>query len=96
MRRRGPGRFDAYWEAGCWAWDVCAGWCVLAEAGGAVVDANPGVWKAEMDGRRYLAVRGDGDAAKGEFGLSVGQKRFVEEFWACVEGKFEVIAESTQ
>jgi myo-inositol-1(or 4)-monophosphatase len=90
------GRFDAYWEAGCWAWDVCAGWCILSEAGGAVVDANPGVWKAEMDGRRYLAVRGDGDAAKGEFGLSAGQKRFVEEFWACVEGKFEVNAESTE
>jgi myo-inositol-1(or 4)-monophosphatase len=73
------GAVDAYWEAGCWAWDVCAGWVVLTEAGGLVVDANPGNWEPSVDGRRYLAVRG------GE-----GQRGIVEEFWGCVEGAFEV------
>jgi len=26
------GTLDVYWEAGCWAWDVCAGWVILSEA----------------------------------------------------------------
>lgn len=73
------GELDIYWEAGCWAWDVCAAWAVLAEAGGLMVDANPGNWKPRVDERRYMAVRG------GE-----GQKAVVEEFWGLVEGKFEV------
>ncbi|KAK6512503.1 hypothetical protein TWF481_001387 [Arthrobotrys musiformis] len=70
---------DVYWEGGCWAWDVCAGWVVLKEAGGEVVDANPGRWKAAVDGRRYLAIRG------GE-----GWEGVVKEFWDCVEGELEV------
>ncbi|KAB2575936.1 Inositol monophosphatase [Lasiodiplodia theobromae] len=73
------GALDIYWEAGCWPWDVCAGWVVLTEAGGIVVDGNPGEWKPRIDQRRYLAVR------KGE-----GQKAIVEEFWGFVQGKFEV------
>ncbi|KAF3286134.1 hypothetical protein TWF970_009684 [Orbilia oligospora] len=70
---------DVYWEGGCWAWDVCAGWVVLKEAGGEIVDANPGMWKAKIDGRRYLAVRG------GE-----GWEAVVKEFWGCVEGELKV------
>ncbi|KAF2444708.1 inositol monophosphatase [Karstenula rhodostoma CBS 690.94] len=73
------GEMDVYWEAGCWAWDVCAGWVVLGEAGGRVVDANPGGWEVGVDGRRYLAVRG------GE-----GQEGVIREFWGLVEGRFEV------
>ena len=73
------GGLDVYWEAGCWAWDVCAGWVILKETGGIMVDANPGNWEPKVEGRRYLAVRG------GE-----GQKRVVEEFWGMVEGRFEV------
>lgn len=73
------GSIDAYWEAGCWAWDVCAGWVVLREAGGVMVDANPGNWEPRVEERRYLAVRA------GE-----GQRGFVEEFWSKVEGRFEV------
>ncbi len=73
------GSIDAYWEAGCWAWDVCAGWVVLREAGGRMVDANPGNWEPGLDERRYLAVRA------GE-----GQKELIEEFWGLVEGRFEV------
>jgi len=73
------GALDVYWEAGCWAWDVCAGWVILEEAGGMVVDANPGNWEPGIEERRYMAVRA------GE-----GQRRIVEEMWGCVEGKFEV------
>ncbi|MCJ1250825.1 hypothetical protein MMC30_008053 [Trapelia coarctata] len=54
------GGVDAYWEGGCWAWDVAAAWCVLVEAGGMMVGANPGGWEARVDGRVYLAVRGVG------------------------------------
>ncbi|EKG19918.1 Inositol monophosphatase [Macrophomina phaseolina MS6] len=73
------GGLDVYWEAGCWPWDVCAGWVVLEEAGGIIVDGNPGEWEPRVDQRRYLAVR------KGE-----GQKKLVEEFWSFVQGRFEV------
>lgn len=73
------GALDVYWEAGCWAWDVCAGWVILQEAGGEIVDANPGNWEPRVDERRYLAVR------KGE-----GQKELIEEFWSHVAGKIEV------
>jgi myo-inositol-1(or 4)-monophosphatase len=83
------GGLDAYWEAGCWAWDVCAGMCILHETGGVVVDANPGVWTAEIDGRRYLAVRGDGEE-KGDGGFSIGQRKFIDAFWKQVDGKSEV------
>ncbi|KAG5931323.1 hypothetical protein E4U60_006202 [Claviceps pazoutovae] len=65
------GQMDAYWEGGCWAWDVCAGWCILKEAGGIMVSGNPGEWDPELESRIYLAVRG---APK-------GQKELVEEFW---------------
>ncbi|KAF2645053.1 inositol monophosphatase [Massarina eburnea CBS 473.64] len=73
------GWVDVYWEAGCWAWDVCAGWVILEEAGGIVADANPGNWSPRIEERRYLAVRGGS-----------GQKDIVEELWALVEGRFEV------
>lgn len=73
------GSIDVYWEAGCWAWDVCAGWVILKEAGGIMVDANPGNWEPRIDERRYMAVRGGS-----------GQKEIVEEFWSLVEGRFAV------
>lgn len=52
---------------------------MLEEAGGRIVDANPGNWKPRVNERRYMAVR------RGE-----GQKEAIEEFWSCVEGKLEV------
>lgn len=73
------GNLDVYWEAGCWAWDVCAGMVILTEAGGITVDGNPGNWDPMIEERRYLAVR------KGE-----GQKKIVEQFWSSIVGKFEV------
>lgn len=73
------GHLDLYWEGGCWAWDVCAGWVILEEAGGRVVDGNPGGWEVPVDHRKYLAVRG---ARK-------GQKEVVEEFWGFCQGVME-------
>ncbi|KAK6538621.1 hypothetical protein TWF694_010199 [Orbilia ellipsospora] len=70
---------DVYWEGGNRVWDVCAGWVVLKEAGGEIVDANPGGWKPRVDGRKYLAVRG------GE-----GWQMVVKEFWGCVEGELQI------
>ncbi|KAI6781439.1 Inositol monophosphatase-like protein [Emericellopsis cladophorae] len=70
------GQVDAYWEGGCWAWDVCAGWCILKEAGGMMVSGNPGNWEPALEGRVYLAVRG----------APAGQKEFVEEFWGVMGG----------
>ena len=78
------GSLDVYWEAGCWAWDVAAGWVILAEAGGLVVDANPGNWAPRVDGRSYMAVRALGEGAGGKT-----QRALVEEVWGHVEGRFE-------
>ncbi|KAI1386369.1 inositol monophosphatase [Hypoxylon trugodes] len=74
------GQYDLYWEGGCWAWDVCAAWAILAEAGGIMASGNPGDWNPPIDGRKYLAVRG----------APSGQKEIVEEFWKVVgEGRME-------
>ena len=70
---------DVYWETGCWAWDVCAGWVILEEAGGKMVGAHQGDWNPAIDQRRYMAVRG------GE-----GQKQIIQEFWSCVKGRIQV------
>ncbi|KAJ9300284.1 hypothetical protein DTO271G3_2401 [Paecilomyces variotii] len=75
------GTLDLYWEGGCWAWDVCAGWVILSEAGGIMVDGNPGEWTTKLDSRKYLAVRG---SPNGE-----GQKELVEEFWSHVQGRLD-------
>ena len=73
------GTLDLYWEGGCWAWDVCAGLVILTEAGGLIVDGNPGGWEIPVDHRKYLAVRG----------AKRGQKEIVEEFWGFCQGKME-------
>lgn len=52
---------------------------ILKEAGGMMVDANPGNWEPRIDERRYMAVRG------GE-----GQKEVIGEFWGLINGAFEV------
>ncbi|KKK14498.1 hypothetical protein P175DRAFT_0498894 [Aspergillus ochraceoroseus IBT 24754] len=75
------GTLDLYWEGGPWAWDVCAGWVILEEAGGIIVDGNPGDWEARIDGRKYLAVR----AAPNKD----GQKELIEEFWDSIQGRLE-------
>ncbi|KAK3339455.1 hypothetical protein B0H65DRAFT_432587 [Neurospora tetraspora] len=68
------GQVDMYWEGGCYAWDVTAGWCILEEAGGIMVSGNPGDWNPELDSRLYLAIRG----------AESGQKEIVEEFWGVI------------
>lgn len=72
------GALDCYWEGGCYAWDVCAGWVILSEAGGRIVGGNAGDWDIPVDSRIYFAVRG------GE-----GQEQFIEEFWSHIKGKLE-------
>ncbi len=73
------GTIDVYWQAGCWVWDVAAGWIILKEAGGMVAGANPGDWEPRVDGRKYCFVRG----AVG------GQEEIVEEVWGYVRGRVE-------
>ncbi|KXJ92235.1 hypothetical protein Micbo1qcDRAFT_224409 [Microdochium bolleyi] len=68
------GQLDVYWEGGCWAWDVCAGWVILAEAGGIMASGNPGDWQPAIDNRKYLAVRG----------APSGQRELVQELWDVV------------
>lgn len=68
------GQQDVFWEGGCWAWDVAAGWCILVEAGGIMVGGNPGEWECEVDGRKYMAVRGAPE----------GQKAIVKEMWKVI------------
>lgn len=68
------GQQDVFWEGGCWAWDVAAGWCILVEAGGIMVGGNPGEWNCEVDGRKYMAIRG----------APSGQKDIVEEMWGVI------------
>src|SRR2546430_729191 len=82
------GSIDLYWEGGCWAWDVCAGWVILKEAGGLIVDGNPGHWDVPIpvDHRKYLAVRA---VAEDERENDQGQRTIVEEFWSFVVGKME-------
>jgi myo-inositol-1(or 4)-monophosphatase len=77
------GSLDLYWEGGPWAWDFCAGWVILKEAGGMIVDANPGRWEIPVDHRMLLAVRPSPDAQ--------GQKEVVEEFWKFVAGKLDYV-----
>ncbi|KAF3766774.1 inositol monophosphatase [Cryphonectria parasitica EP155] len=74
------GSLDLYWEGGCYAWDVCAGWTILREAGGIMASGNPGDWDPALDARVYLAVRG---APK-------GQREIVEELWGVIgDGKMD-------
>jgi myo-inositol-1(or 4)-monophosphatase len=74
------GQQDVFWEGGCWAWDVAAGWCILNEAGGIMASGNPGDWEPKIDGRKYLAVRA----------APSGQKQIVEEFWGVIgDGRME-------
>ncbi|KAI7485161.1 inositol monophosphatase [Hortaea werneckii] len=73
------GHLDLYWESGCWAWDVCAAWVIVEEAGGKVVGCHKGDWDPKIDQRRYMSVRAGKD-----------QDKIVEEFWGCVQGKLEV------
>ncbi|OQO10848.1 Protein qutG [Cryoendolithus antarcticus] len=83
------GSFDIWWEGGCWEWDVCAGICLLNEAGGLVTTANPPddfdtaeIKPANLGGRLYLAIRAAGDN-DGETGRQA-QERTVRAVWRRV------------
>ncbi|KAH8587604.1 myo-inositol-1-monophosphatase [Bisporella sp. PMI_857] len=68
------GQQDVFWDGGCWAWDVAAGWCILTEAGGVMASGNPGDWEPTIDGRKYLAIRAAPE----------GQREIIEEFWSVI------------
>lgn len=85
------GESDAFWEAGAWAWDVAAGWAILEEAGGRIVDAYPMViakdWEArkpDVEGRMYFGVR---KASEEE------QLEVVKEYWNCVGDDLKFVYE---
>ncbi|WVR08650.1 hypothetical protein IAU60_005708 [Kwoniella sp. DSM 27419] len=78
------GGLDMYWEVGCWAWDVCAGICILHEAGGAMFGAKTSDLSGEVNGelltgRKYLSIRGIAPT-ENETALQV-QQRFAKEFY---------------
>ena len=59
---------------------MCAGWVILKEAGGVIVDGNPtGDWNIPVDHRKYLAVRATED--------SIDQKTVIAEFWGAIQGE---------
>lgn len=68
------GEQDIFWEGGCWSWDVCAGWVILAETGGIMMSGNPGEGVATLEGRKYLAVRG----------APSGQEQIIEEMYKVI------------
>ncbi|OQO01251.1 Protein qutG [Cryoendolithus antarcticus] len=83
------GSFDIWWEGGCWEWDVCAGICLLNEAGGLVTTANPPddfdtaeIKPANLGGRLYLAIRAAG-GSDGETGRQA-QERTARAVWRRV------------
>ncbi len=51
------GAVDLCWGCGWDSWDVCAGWAILREAGGRMVNGNPSETLSEpaVDGKKYLA-----------------------------------------
>jgi myo-inositol-1(or 4)-monophosphatase len=79
------GFLDAYWEGGCWEWDVCAGWVVLKEAGGFVVGGNPSgeevLEEPDLCGRVYLGVRRGSNVPE--------TAEFVRQFWGMIDGRLE-------
>lgn len=84
------GFIDAYWEGGCWEWDVCAGWVILKEAGGIIVDGNPregpedgerAMESPDLCGRVYLAVRKAQEKKETE--------SWVREFWSLMGGRLD-------
>lgn len=84
------GYIDGYWEGGCWEWDVCAGWIILKEAGGIIVDGNPRdiaddhgkiLEDPDLCGRAYLAVRSADNQKEVE--------NWVKAFWGLIDGRLE-------
>ncbi|ODN83056.1 hypothetical protein L202_01281 [Cryptococcus amylolentus CBS 6039] len=82
------GGLDMYWEVGCWPWDVCAGICILEESGGRCFGAKTTEHTGEVDAelmasRKYLMIRGIKETET-ESSLDQ-QKRFINEFYDCLE-----------
>ncbi|RSH79598.1 uncharacterized protein EHS24_009248 [Apiotrichum porosum] len=75
---------DMHWEIGGWPWDVCAGICILTEAGGVTFGGKDSSLSGEVDAerlacRKYVFVRAIAPA-EGETTFET-QRRFVKEFY---------------
>lgn len=82
------GGLDMYWEIGCWPWDVCAGICILEEAGGRCFGGKNTPLSGDHDreliaGRKYLFMRAIAPG-EGETALQT-QQRFAREFLDTTE-----------
>lgn len=90
------GTLDAYWEIGCWAWDVCAGVVIAREAGCAVLGSMAHAGRAlnvgpfpppttpdVLTGRKFLVVRAIGDTPQ-ESGVRA-QKRIFRSYYAAID-----------
>ncbi|EEB08581.1 inositol monophosphatase [Schizosaccharomyces japonicus yFS275] len=79
------GQLDAYWEGGPWIWDIAAASCILTEAGGVLLDANPPkdtdvivpISGHGFECRRYFAIRPSTNGYK-------DQKPFARDFYQYV------------
>ncbi|KAK4689250.1 myo-inositol-1(or 4)-monophosphatase, partial [Tremellales sp. Uapishka_1] len=86
------GGLDMYWEIGCWAWDVCAGICILTEAGGMSLGGKDTALTGQVDGalltgRKYLFVR---SIARTETeSVEEVQQRFAKEFYETTADDFD-------
>ncbi|KAL1404870.1 hypothetical protein Q8F55_008481 [Vanrija albida] len=79
---------DMHWEIGGWPWDVCAGMCIISEAGGVTFGGKgsdlSGVEDAALlVGRRFLFVRAVA-LVEGEDALQT-QRRLAREFYDTTE-----------
>ncbi|KAK6465954.1 inositol monophosphatase [Scheffersomyces coipomensis] len=86
------GAFDIWWEAGCWEWDVCAGFIIVEEAGGIITTANPptdyenvGIPPAQLGSRLYLAIRGCTDNTDAKETSKQSQERVIRQVWKRVD-----------
>ncbi|KAF1816758.1 inositol monophosphatase [Eremomyces bilateralis CBS 781.70] len=85
------GAFDIWWEGGCWEWDVCAGICILEEAGGLITTSNPPndfetapIEPVKLGSRLYLGIRPAGPSSIET--SREGQERAIRETWRRVRG----------
>ena len=81
------GFFDGFWKEaeGACSWDICAGWVILKEAGGRIVNANPPVdgslEEPDLCGRALLALR------RGQ--TNDEMEKWVRDFWKQIHRPIE-------
>ena len=82
------GSMDGFWMGGGWEWDICAGWVIVTEAGGMIVDGNARsetsalgeMNEPDLCRQLLLAVR-RGDRNE--------QQDWIRQFWSLIDGKLK-------